>query len=315
MSKKIIGITVGTQLPKPNFKQTDPTKGDYIRNKPDFDGLKARVTDVEEALEGKQPLGDYALKEDLNVYVQDDEPVDAPDGTVWVDTDELGGNTGGAGVDEVARQQIAELTKEIAKLPTGGSGGNADWNASESEAGYVKNRTHWVDRPYEPIVVTPESVGAEGVDTIDISVLLGYPAGSVVLYKIGDHILTVEDSGASQVYIMNVDGTECSGPVTVKEVDGMPGFYNAKCYVYANGIYNNENAEVFSVAISGDFTAEFGINIPSTGTYIMKYDPSVASFEINADTYHTIDKRYLPDSYATKAYVDNLITGAIGGSY
>lgn len=31
---KIIGITVGTQLPKPNFNQTDPTKGDYIRNKP-----------------------------------------------------------------------------------------------------------------------------------------------------------------------------------------------------------------------------------------------------------------------------------------
>lgn len=34
MSKKIIGITVGTQLPKPNFKQSDPTKGDYIKNKP-----------------------------------------------------------------------------------------------------------------------------------------------------------------------------------------------------------------------------------------------------------------------------------------
>lgn len=34
MSRKIIGVTVGTQLPKPNFKQTDPTKGDYIRNKP-----------------------------------------------------------------------------------------------------------------------------------------------------------------------------------------------------------------------------------------------------------------------------------------
>ena len=42
MSKKIIGVTVGTQLPKPNFKQTDPTKGDYIKNRPDFDGLKDR---------------------------------------------------------------------------------------------------------------------------------------------------------------------------------------------------------------------------------------------------------------------------------
>ena len=31
---KIIGVTVGTTLPKPDFKQTDPSKGDYIKNKP-----------------------------------------------------------------------------------------------------------------------------------------------------------------------------------------------------------------------------------------------------------------------------------------
>lgn len=47
MSRKIIGITVGTQLPKPNFEQTDPTKGDYIKNKPDFDGLKSKVEQIE----------------------------------------------------------------------------------------------------------------------------------------------------------------------------------------------------------------------------------------------------------------------------
>lgn len=32
---KIIGNPVGTTLPKPDFKQTDPTKGDYIKNKPE----------------------------------------------------------------------------------------------------------------------------------------------------------------------------------------------------------------------------------------------------------------------------------------
>lgn len=62
---KIIGVTVGTTLPKPNFDQTDPRKGDFIKNKPDFDGLQVRVADVEEALEGKQPLGDYALKSEI----------------------------------------------------------------------------------------------------------------------------------------------------------------------------------------------------------------------------------------------------------
>ena len=56
MSRKIIGVTVGTQLPKPNFKQTDPTKGDYIKNKPDFDGLKATVDNKADLVEGKIPL-------------------------------------------------------------------------------------------------------------------------------------------------------------------------------------------------------------------------------------------------------------------
>ena len=30
---KIIGNTVGMGLPKPNLKQNDPTKGDYIKGK------------------------------------------------------------------------------------------------------------------------------------------------------------------------------------------------------------------------------------------------------------------------------------------
>lgn len=63
MSKKIIGVTVGTTLPKPNFKQTDPTKGDYIRNKPDFDGLKTKVNDIQ-AL-----VGDTAVSEQITSAV------------------------------------------------------------------------------------------------------------------------------------------------------------------------------------------------------------------------------------------------------
>ena len=33
---KIIGVTVGMGLPKPNLMQTDPTKGDYIKGKDEF---------------------------------------------------------------------------------------------------------------------------------------------------------------------------------------------------------------------------------------------------------------------------------------
>lgn len=36
MSRKIIGVTVGSPLPKPNMMQTDPTKGDYVKGKEEF---------------------------------------------------------------------------------------------------------------------------------------------------------------------------------------------------------------------------------------------------------------------------------------
>lgn len=36
MSRKIIGITVGSPLPKPNLMQTEPDKGDYVKGKEEF---------------------------------------------------------------------------------------------------------------------------------------------------------------------------------------------------------------------------------------------------------------------------------------
>lgn len=101
MNRKIIGVTVGSQLPKPNFKQNDPTKGDYIKNKPDFDGLKSRV-DTVSGLVGNTAVSEQineALGQLNNVYVQSEEPTDAPDGTIWVDTDEEGTNSGGGSSD------------------------------------------------------------------------------------------------------------------------------------------------------------------------------------------------------------------------
>ena len=44
MKKKIIGVTVGSPLPKPNLKQTDPRKGDYVKGK---DIIPSKVSDLE----------------------------------------------------------------------------------------------------------------------------------------------------------------------------------------------------------------------------------------------------------------------------
>ena len=57
MSRKIIGVTVGTTLPKPDFLQSDSSKGDYIKNKPDFDGLQKEVSAIS-GLVGDKPVSE-----------------------------------------------------------------------------------------------------------------------------------------------------------------------------------------------------------------------------------------------------------------
>lgn len=37
MAKKIIGVTVGTTSPRPNWAQSNKKKSDYIKNKPEQD--------------------------------------------------------------------------------------------------------------------------------------------------------------------------------------------------------------------------------------------------------------------------------------
>ena len=51
---KIVGYTVGTSLPKPDFNQTDPKKGDYIKNKPDFDCLQSTIDAVSDLVGNKK---------------------------------------------------------------------------------------------------------------------------------------------------------------------------------------------------------------------------------------------------------------------
>lgn len=64
MSRKIIGVTVGTTLPKPDFNQTDSSKGDFIKNKPDFDGLKEQVNTISGL------VGDKSVSEQIATAVE-----------------------------------------------------------------------------------------------------------------------------------------------------------------------------------------------------------------------------------------------------
>lgn len=78
MNKKIIGITVGTTLPKPDFRQTDEHKGDYIKNKPDFDGMEKQVDDI------KKLVGPSSVSEQINSAIEQKSQVQI---VTWEDDD------------------------------------------------------------------------------------------------------------------------------------------------------------------------------------------------------------------------------------
>jgi hypothetical protein len=212
----------------------------------------------------------------------------------------------GAAADaKVTGDKFKALTEEIAKLPTGG--GNADWNASEGEDGYVKNRTHWLERgPYDPILWDGST---EGRDSVDLSAVNGQPAGSIIAYKISDHVLTKDEISSSTVYASS-EGETVQGKLNAV-ADFVPDAIWTTGYSLQH--LNNNVVSEFAVgtiictAISGDYTGTMGVVIPSVGTYAMQNtNVGVGKHlvEINADTYHTIDERHLPDNVAKLADVE-----------
>lgn len=48
---KIMGNIVGLPSPRSDWNQTDETKADFIKNKPDIDALEKKIGDIDAALE------------------------------------------------------------------------------------------------------------------------------------------------------------------------------------------------------------------------------------------------------------------------
>lgn len=185
----------------------------------------------------------------------------------------------------------------------GGGGGasvQSDWNENNPESpAYVQNRTHWLERPYEPILWDGST---EGRDTVDASILYGYPAGTLIAYKISDKVMTYEDYSMSHVDAVSLqykEKTRCDIGQPFDIVSGAiwAAEYKDNIYSEADDSWNTYvSGMLASFAISGDFTSMFGITIPSTGTYVLQTDPNqfAESLNVNADTWHTLEKGYLP---------------------
>lgn len=76
---KVIGYTVGTTLPKPNLAQTDPTKGDYVKNIDALDDryyteeeIDAKLGEINSSIESlNNASSEYETKADAQIKLDD----------------------------------------------------------------------------------------------------------------------------------------------------------------------------------------------------------------------------------------------------
>lgn len=178
-------------------------------------------------------------------------------------------------------------------------GVQSDWSQNdESKPDFVKNRTHWVEYPYPPIVWDGST---NGRDSVDLSIL-----GLGTVYKASDYMLTEDNASTSTPHIVNHDGYEWDGKFvyfadasTLAEIvpSGFAKLGEIDTDEYEDGslISAWDSFVVVVFCVAGDFSNSLGISIPSTGTYYGRVDTDhFANVSIADLRYHHIDKKYLP---------------------
>lgn len=77
---KIRGNTVGTTMPRPDWKQTDPRKADYIFNKPDIEGM---MGSIEAALDAIIAIQEELIPDETIIFYIYDTEYTANKGMTW----------------------------------------------------------------------------------------------------------------------------------------------------------------------------------------------------------------------------------------
>jgi hypothetical protein len=124
----------------------------------------------------------------------------------------------------------------------GGTGGSADWNASEGEAGHVKNRTHWVEEVilFDGEVTTSEMYGMFGNNTA-ISIPL----------SVGEHYTVVFNGVTYECEARAL--ADFGGMSYIGDAYFITGVGDAPQipFAYADGIFAAGSAGTFTVTIKG----------------------------------------------------------------
>ena len=193
------------------------------------------------------------------------------------------------------------------------AGVQSDWNQNDPEAAdYVKNRTHWVERLFEPIVWDGNT---EGLESVDLGPMLTGEAG-VLFYKIRDTGILYDDLIGSSI-ATTADGETIVDTVNSESDDYNLGFaYLAK---YGTMKYHEDNvAEYFCCGLILSVLTENEFQLP-VGLYCWQNGDTVGGaphhIEISNEIVVKLPAKFIPNTFATVEQVETLITGAIGGSY
>lgn len=177
----------------------------------------------------------------------------------------------------------------------GGVSAPSDWNASEGEAGYVRNRTH-----YEEVEVLSEAVNITWDGNTE-----GLLSDGGFFYKVSDLILT-----DAQIKASTINNSEGQTIVVGDMWDA----------VVSAGYITPEAAFLEAAVIVRTPNADFlGMKFPECGVYFMQtpvqaggaYATALTAPEQVTTTVKPLDEKYLPDTVATKAD----IFGAMEASY
>jgi hypothetical protein len=195
---------------------------------------------------------------------------------------------------------------------TGGTSVQADWNVNdENDPAYVKNRTHWVERSFEPISVQGWNITVNGTvpDTIDMSTL-----GLGVFFKISDQCLSWDQLDGSQIRA-HVNGLTNESYITGLPPEETMGFTFGQFHV--TDLEGNDLCYgAVCVAPSAMEIPEYGLSIPSAGTYITHNwleTQVIWIIEIKKEKLHLLDEKYVP--HKTPYMIDTGLTIVPDGEF
>lgn len=179
------------------------------------------------------------------------------------------------------------------KAGGGGSGGGGDWNASEGEAGYIKNRTHYEDKAFEPIVWDASKI-AEYEETFSWE-----DGFDRICYKVADYFPVTTEQVSSLYMKGTMEGQLIEQEVPLDMFGGVTQVEHG--WLIADGTFIGSDGQYVNI---NDVTVPEGIWV--------RAEAAGDCLVVNpATTVKPLDEKYLPDTVATKAD----IFGAMEASY